>query len=226
MTATPPASWISSIACSAVGQRRGTKALAPGTRYSSKKGPRSPVAPAARAMWGRPIESASPASRTASSRCRSKPSPRSFSTISPARVTPLVLGALAGAGDLPEVDPVAADVEVFGVLVHAGHLDRRHQLDPEPLGRGLPPRRPRRSRRGRSAPAWSTPASAAFSTTSAGGSWPSETVEWLCSSISIGGRLAGAGRPEFVRCNCFCCGPNNVISCSVHLTRGLDPTNP
>ena len=73
MTATPPASRISSIACSAVGQRRGTKAFAPGTRYSSKKGPRSPVAPAARAMWGRPIESASPASRIASSRWRSNP---------------------------------------------------------------------------------------------------------------------------------------------------------
>ena len=43
MTATPPASRISAIAC--VGDRpasRDTKALAPGTRYSSKKGPRSP----------------------------------------------------------------------------------------------------------------------------------------------------------------------------------------
>ena len=47
MTATPPASWISSIASAAVGQRRDTKALAPGTRYSSKNGPRSPLAPAA-----------------------------------------------------------------------------------------------------------------------------------------------------------------------------------
>ena len=73
MTATPPASWISAIACSASGQRRGTKALAPGTRYSSKKGPRSPVAPAALAMCGRPIESAPPASRIASSSVRSKP---------------------------------------------------------------------------------------------------------------------------------------------------------
>src|ERR1700712_1954304 len=61
MTATPPASWISPIASSASGQRRGTKAFAPGTRYSSKNGPRSPVAPAALAMWGRPIESAPPA---------------------------------------------------------------------------------------------------------------------------------------------------------------------
>ncbi len=85
MTATPPASRISSIACSALGQRRGTKALAPGTRYSSKKGPRSPVAPAALAMWGRPIESAAPASRIASSRVRSKPSRWRFATISPAR---------------------------------------------------------------------------------------------------------------------------------------------
>ena len=65
--------------------------------------------------------------------CRSKPSRRSFSTISPARLTPLLLRPLAGGRDLLEVDPVAADVQVFGVLVHAGHLDRRHQLDPEPL---------------------------------------------------------------------------------------------
>ena len=100
----------------------------------------------------------------------------------------LVLGALAGAGDRAEVDPVAADVEVFGVLVHAGHLDRRHQLD-----RRAP--RPRAAASATPAIAsWSvsarvvTPASAALSTTSAGSSWPSETVEWLCSSISTARR--------------------------------------
>ena len=36
---------------------------------------------------------------------------------------------------LLEVDPVAADVQVLGVLVDARHLDRRHVLDAE-LGRG------------------------------------------------------------------------------------------
>ena len=86
-------------------------------------------------MWGRPIESASPASRTASSRWRSKPSPRSFSTISPARVTRSCWARSQAPAIAAEVDPVAADVEVFRVLVHAGHLDRGHQLDPEPLGR-------------------------------------------------------------------------------------------
>ena len=38
MTATPPASWISSIACSALGQRRGTKALAPGHQVLLEEG--------------------------------------------------------------------------------------------------------------------------------------------------------------------------------------------
>ena len=42
------------------------------------------------------------------------------------------LGALAGRGDLVEVDPVPADVQVFRVLVDAGHLDCRHQLDAQP----------------------------------------------------------------------------------------------
>ena len=132
MTATPPASRISSIACSALGQRRGTKALAPGTRYSSKKGPRSPVAPAALAMCGRPIESAAPASRIASSRVRSKPSRAQVLDDLPGPLAAPLLRPLAGRRDLLQVDPVAADVEVFRVLVHARHLDRRHQLDPQP----------------------------------------------------------------------------------------------
>ena len=42
-TAAPPASWISSTASAAVGQRRETNAFAPGTRYSSKKAPISPA---------------------------------------------------------------------------------------------------------------------------------------------------------------------------------------
>ena len=82
-------------------------------------------------MWGRPIESAAPASRIASSRVRSKPSRRRFSTISPARL-PRSCWARSQVGPiLLEVDPVAADVEVFGELVDAGHLDRRDELDPE-----------------------------------------------------------------------------------------------
>ena len=48
---------------------------------------------------------------------------------------PLLLGPLAGRRHLLQVDPVAADVQVFGVLVNARHLDRRHQLDPQPLRR-------------------------------------------------------------------------------------------
>ena len=48
--------------------------------------------------------------------------------------------ARSQAGAIFQVDPVAADMQVFGVLVHAGHLDRRHQLDPEPLWPPLPPR--------------------------------------------------------------------------------------
>ncbi len=65
------------------------------------------------------------------------PRARSFSTISPGPGHPFVLGPLAGGGDAAEVHPVAADVQVFRVLVHAGHLDRRHQLDPNPLRRIL-----------------------------------------------------------------------------------------
>ena len=38
MTATPPAAWISSTACSAVGQRRGTKAFAPGHQVLLEEG--------------------------------------------------------------------------------------------------------------------------------------------------------------------------------------------
>jgi hypothetical protein len=49
---------------------------------------------------------------------------------------PLLLRPLARRRDLLQVDPVAADVQVFGIAVDAGHLDSRHQLDPDPL-RGL-----------------------------------------------------------------------------------------
>ena len=49
-------------------------------------------------------------------------------------VDPFLLGLRAGGGDLLEVDPVAADVQILGVLVHARHLERRDVLDPE-LGR-------------------------------------------------------------------------------------------
>ena len=41
----------------------------------------------------------------------------------------LMLRPLAGRSDLPQVDPVTAYMQVFGVLVHARHLDCRHQLD-------------------------------------------------------------------------------------------------
>ena len=63
-TAAPPASWISPVASCAVGQRRETNAFAPGISYSSKKALiSSGFVPAALAMWGRPTEEASPASR-------------------------------------------------------------------------------------------------------------------------------------------------------------------
>jgi hypothetical protein len=45
----------------------------------------------------------------------------------------LVLGPLAGRRDRSQVDPIPADMQVFRVLVHARHLDRRDQLDPQPL---------------------------------------------------------------------------------------------
>ena len=84
----PPASRISPVASEAVGQRRETKALAPGTRYSSKKALiSSGFVPAALAMWGRPTEEASPASAIASSKSTSTPSELSLATISSARVT-------------------------------------------------------------------------------------------------------------------------------------------
>ena len=60
--------------------------LWPSTRYCSKNGPRRARAGGAGDV-SPPDESASPASFTASSRVSSKPSPRSFSTISPARFT-------------------------------------------------------------------------------------------------------------------------------------------
>ena len=127
------------------------------------------------AMWGRPIESAPPASRIASSRVRSKPLAAQVLDDLPGPVAPLLLGSLAGRRDLLEVDPVAADVEVFGVLVDAGHLDRRHQLDPQLRRRLLRLRHPgHRIVIGR-APASSHPAFAASATTPAGGSCPSDT---------------------------------------------------
>ena len=127
-------------------------------------------------MWGRPTERASPASAIASSMLSSKPSRRRLLDDLLGPADPLGLGALAGGGERLGVDPVAADMEVVGVCVDAGHLDRRHQLDPGALGRG--------GRAGTPATAsWSvsasvvTPASAAASTTPAGSSCPSETVE-------------------------------------------------
>ena len=104
-------------------------------------------------------------------------------------VDALLLGAVAGGLDRLEVDPVAADVQVLGVLVDAGHLGRRHVLDAELVRRReSPPATP-------ATPSWSvsditsTPASAAERTTSPGSSWPSETVEWDCRSI-IGSRAS------------------------------------
>ena len=87
-TGAPPASRISTTASAAVGQRRETKALAPGTRYSSKKAPiSSGLVPAALAMCGRPTELASPASAIASSNSTGTPTELRRSTISRARVT-------------------------------------------------------------------------------------------------------------------------------------------
>ena len=125
MTATPPASGSARSPVRRSASARDTNALAPGTRYSSKNGPRSPEAPAARAMCGRPIESARrPPRETASSRCRSTPS------------APELLDDLAGAGRRARAGPARRRrrsgrgrssnriCQVFGVLVDAGHLDR------------------------------------------------------------------------------------------------------
>jgi hypothetical protein len=42
-----------------------------------------------------------------------------------------LLRLVAGRLDPVQVDPIAADVEILGVLVHAGHLDGGNALDPE-----------------------------------------------------------------------------------------------
>src|SRR3954463_7398603 len=68
-TAEPPAPWMMSVASAASGQRRDTKALAPGMSHSSKKALMSSgLTPAALAMCGRPTEEASPAWAIASSK--------------------------------------------------------------------------------------------------------------------------------------------------------------
>ena len=85
-------------------------------------------------MWGRPIESASPASRDGVLEVDVEAVLAQVRDDLPGPRHPLVLRPLTGGGDLPQVDPVPADVEVVGVLVHARHLDRRHQLDPKLLG--------------------------------------------------------------------------------------------
>ena len=76
-----------STASSALGHLRETNAFAPGTRYSSKNGPRSGPAPAALAMWGRPIASAAPAWATAASNVTSTPCELRLAMISLARST-------------------------------------------------------------------------------------------------------------------------------------------
>jgi len=47
---------------------------------------------------------------------------------------PLMLRPLTSRRDLPQIDPIPADMQVFRVLMHARHLNRRHQLDPDLLG--------------------------------------------------------------------------------------------
>ena len=75
------------MASAASGQRRGTKAFAPGTSHSSKKALiSSGFTPAALAMWGRPTDEASPAWAIASSKRTGTPCSLSRSTISSARV--------------------------------------------------------------------------------------------------------------------------------------------
>ena len=113
-------------------------------------------------------------------------------------VDPLLLGALAGGRDRLEVDPVAADVEVLGVA--------RARTTSRPRGRS-------RSRASAAAalasatpaiPSWSvsaitvTPASAAARATSAGASWPSETVEWDWRSIMGAQLVAITGCAAFL----------------------------
>ena len=135
MTATPPASWISSTACSAVGQAPGHERLRARHQVLLEEG----AEVAGRA--GRPGDvGAADRERVAGLPHRVlevevEPLAAELLDDLPGPGHPLVLGPLAGGGDRPEVDPVAADVEVFGELVDAGHLDRRHQLDRVLLGR-------------------------------------------------------------------------------------------
>ena len=184
--ATPPASWISSDRLlGASASLRATKAFAPGTRYSSKNGPRSGPAPAARAMCGRPIESAAPASRD-----RVVEGDLDAERVQPVddlvgAVHPLLLRALARGRDPVQVDPVAEHVQVVRVAVNARHLDRRHALDARRRSAAAT------ASRTPATASWSvsditvTPASAAARATSAGSSWPSETTECAWRSIKL-----------------------------------------
>ena len=82
-------------------------------------------------MCGRPIASAAPAFSTRALEADVDAVLVELGDDRLGAVDALLLGVVAGGLDLLEVDPVAADVEVLGVLVDAGHLGRGDVLDPE-----------------------------------------------------------------------------------------------
>ena len=169
MTATPPASWIRPIACCGVRPAAGDEGfgaghqvlLEEGAEVAGRAGGLGDVGAADR------VGAAGLADRVVEGQVEAEAAQVLDDLPGPGAA--LVLGALAGRLDLLQVDPVAADMEVFGVLVDAGHLHRGHDLDPV--------LRPASSASGTPATeSWSesasvvTPALAASATTSAGAS--------------------------------------------------------
>ena len=140
---------------------------------------------------GRPIASAAPALATASSKVTSTPWPLSFAMISLARST-RSCWALSQAGGSAPGRPSNRRC--------GGPRSTRARTTSRPRARSRS--RPRSAAAVASAtpamPSWSvsaitvTPASAAERATSAGSSWPSETIECDCRSI-IGARDGSAG---------------------------------
>ena len=85
-------------------------------------------------MCGRPIASAAPAFGDGALECHFDAvlvEPRDDLLRA---IHPLLLRAIARGLDRLDVHPVAADVEVLGVLVDAGHLDGRDVPDSKLLG--------------------------------------------------------------------------------------------
>ena len=135
MTATPPASWISAIACAAFGPAARHEGFGAGDQVLLEEGPE--VAGRAGRLGDVGTADRVGAARLADRVLEGQVEAELAQVLDdlPGPVAPFPLGPLAGRLDLLQVDPVTADMQVFRVLVHARHLHRRNDLDPE-----LPPR--------------------------------------------------------------------------------------